>query len=144
MTTGTGLTLHVLSESLLKLPPTESESFTISLIVLFPIHIFCEFSELTLSLCFSMLPVVRKTSANCYDHIHTVARHGMRKAKKFSASDGRISAARKQTHALSPSTKQVVAPTVRLRHSTICTYMPGMNLRESLILQAWGSLMTQT
>jgi hypothetical protein len=31
--TGTGLTLHVLSESLLKLPPSESESFTISLIL---------------------------------------------------------------------------------------------------------------
>jgi succinate dehydrogenase hydrophobic anchor subunit len=39
-----------------------------------------------------MLPVVRKTSANCYDHIHTVARHGMRKAKKFAASDSRKSA----------------------------------------------------
>ena len=47
-------TLQVsLSESSLKLPLSEFESFTISLIVSFPINIFCEvFSKLTLSPCF--------------------------------------------------------------------------------------------
>jgi hypothetical protein len=34
--------------------------------------------------------------------------------------------------------------TVHLQQSTICINTPGMNLIESLILQAWRSLMTQT
>jgi hypothetical protein len=38
------------SEISLQLPPSESESFTVSRILSFPINIFCEeFSELTLS-----------------------------------------------------------------------------------------------
>jgi hypothetical protein len=40
--------------------------------------------------------------------------------------------------------KKGCCATVRFRLSTICTYTHGMNLIESLILQAWGSLMTQT
>jgi hypothetical protein len=59
-------TLHVLlSKSLLRLPPCESESFKISLILSVPINIFCEvFSALVLSPGFSMLLVVHKTSAD--------------------------------------------------------------------------------
>ena len=58
------------SERSLKLPPSESESFTISLIISFPINIFREvFSELTLSPGFSMLLVVRKTSPYYCDDI---------------------------------------------------------------------------
>jgi len=57
-------------ESSLKLPPSESESFAVSLIVSFPINIFCEvFSELTLSPGFSMLLVVPQTSPYYCDHI---------------------------------------------------------------------------
>ena len=64
-------TLRVsLSERSLKLPPSESESFTISHIISFPINIFRKvFSELTLSPGFSMLLVVRKTSPYYCDDI---------------------------------------------------------------------------
>jgi hypothetical protein len=58
-------TSHVLSESSLKLPPSESESFTISLILSFPIKKFCEvFFELTLGPGSSMLLSLSKISAN--------------------------------------------------------------------------------
>jgi hypothetical protein len=59
-----------------------------------------------------MLLADHKISSICCDNIHTVARHGMRKAKKFVAPDGRISAARKQTRALNPTSKHVVAQLV--------------------------------
>jgi hypothetical protein len=82
-----------LSERSLKLPPSESESFTISPIVSFLINMFYEvFSELTLSPCFFMLLVLHKSSANCWDHIHTVARHGIRKVMEFAGYDGMQSA----------------------------------------------------
>ena len=60
------LTLHVsLSESSLKLPPSESQSFTISLILSVLINIFCEvFSALELNLGFFILLAVRETSAD--------------------------------------------------------------------------------
>jgi hypothetical protein len=136
--------LHVLRKSL-KLPPSESESFTISCIVSFPIDIFCKvFSELTLSLGFSLLLVVLKTSANCWDHIHTVARHGMRKAKKCAASDGRKSAAVITNACIESKVKTDGCATVCLRQCTIRTYTPRMNLIQSLKLLAWGCLMVQT
>jgi len=64
-------TLQVsLSESSLKLPPSEPESFTISLTLSFPINIFCNvFSEIKLSPGFCTLLVVRKTSACYCEHI---------------------------------------------------------------------------
>jgi hypothetical protein len=80
--------------------------YSVSLETLGSTHVF---SELTLGPCFSMLLVERKTSALCCDDIDTVARHGMRKAKKFAASDSRLSAAKKQTCALSPRSKHTVA-----------------------------------
>ena len=59
-------TLHVsLSESSLKLPPSESESVTISLILSVQINIFCEvFSELKLGPGFSILLVALQTSTD--------------------------------------------------------------------------------
>jgi hypothetical protein len=59
-------TLQVLLfETSLKLPPSESKSFTVSLILSVLINIFCEvFSALELQLGFSMLLVAYKTSAD--------------------------------------------------------------------------------
>jgi len=103
-------TLQVsLSESSLKLPPSESESFTISLMISFTINTFHEvFSELTLSPGFSMFFHVACGAQNItvllWPHWY-VARHGVRKAKWLTVSEGGKSAAIKQTHALSPRSK---------------------------------------
>jgi hypothetical protein len=92
---------------------------------------------------FSMLLVVHKTSASCWDHIHTVARHGVRKAKKFTVLHQEISCGYNKHMHWVPRSKQV-AVQLFTRQCTIHTYMPGANLIQSLKLQAWGSLMVPT
>jgi len=118
-------TLQVsLSESSLKLPPSESESFTISL-VSFPINIFCEvFSELTLSPGFSHVACGAQNITLLLRRYWYVARHGVRKAKWLTASEGGKSAAIKQTRALSPRSKQLVAQLFS-NNTNIHTYTPG-------------------
>ena len=100
-------TLQVsLSESSLKLPPSESKSFTISLILSFPINIFLWsiFWTRTQSGFFHVACGAQNISLLLRAHWY-VARHGMRKAKWLTASEGGKSAVIKQTRALSPRSK---------------------------------------
>jgi hypothetical protein len=123
---------------------TESESFTILLIVSFLINIFYEvFSVRTLTPGFFMLLVVHKTSADYCYLIHTVARHGVKKAKGFTASEGGKSAAMKQS-AFSPRSKQLVVQLFTPESLSYAITRVEGTWTESLKLQRWGSLMVQT
>src|SRR5215510_3334287 len=78
-----------LSESSVKLPPSESESFTISLILSLPIYFFCEvFSALTLVVGVSMFLVLHTKDQLPSRPVDTSELHALTAPRYFMASEG--------------------------------------------------------
>jgi hypothetical protein len=102
--------LHVsLSEMSLKLPPSEPELFTISLILSVLINIFCEvFSELTQAGLFHFACSIPNINWRLLDLIDTLDVHAGREAQWF-VSEGGGQLRYQQRHALSQTSKQLVA-----------------------------------
>jgi hypothetical protein len=143
--TGTGPTLHTSSESLQKLPPCESELFTVSLIVSFPINIVCEvFSELILSPWQFMLFFAAQNTNQL------LGLHSYCSQVWYEKGNGILLVWRhaitfdKHKCSLCVKVKTRCCATVFLQLSIRSNNMPGMNFIESLILQVWRSLMTHT
>ena len=112
------------SESSLELPPSESESFKVSLILSVLINIVCEvFSALELSLGFSMLLVVHKTSADWSDLIYTLDLHAGNRG--YSDSMRLISGVScdKTKASIESNVRTACCATIPSRESSIHTYM---------------------